>query len=167
MEAFHLGGYLPIDGPDCSSANEDSNKYGKGCMYVPMVQDSMPALLYLAPLLVAGIIWVLAKLLYIGNREQNLPPGPPTVPFFGNALIMPSKFIHLKSGHPCVSLWPLVNNLLSHQVHRMGSTIWRHFFCKTISITLIISLHLNKSVENRPWHICRSIGCHSCQRSLG
>jgi hypothetical protein len=63
---------------------------------VPMAQDPMIALSYFAPLLVAGTIWLLAKLLHIGSREQSLPPGPPTTPFVGNALMMPSKFIHLK-----------------------------------------------------------------------
>jgi hypothetical protein len=56
----------------------------------------MIALSHLAPLLVAGTIWLLAKLLYLGSREESLPPGPLTIPFFGNALMMPSKFVHLK-----------------------------------------------------------------------
>ncbi|KAG1854775.1 cytochrome P450 [Suillus tomentosus] len=47
-------------------------------------------------LLTTGIIWMITKLLSIGRREQHLPPGPPTVPILGNALMVPPKFAQLK-----------------------------------------------------------------------
>ncbi|KAG1873184.1 cytochrome P450 [Suillus subluteus] len=47
-------------------------------------------------LLTGGIIWIVTKLLSIGRREQHLPPGPPTVPLLGNALMVPPKFAQLK-----------------------------------------------------------------------
>ncbi|KAG1815836.1 cytochrome P450 [Suillus variegatus] len=39
---------------------------------------------------------MIIKLLSIGRREQHLPPGPPTVPILGNALMVPPKFAQLK-----------------------------------------------------------------------
>jgi len=47
-------------------------------------------------LLAGGIIWTVTKLLSIGKREQYLPPGPPTIPILGNALMVPAKFAQLK-----------------------------------------------------------------------
>ncbi|CAK4033461.1 O-methylsterigmatocystin oxidoreductase [Lecanosticta acicola] len=50
-----------------------------------------PTISALVACLATGLIYVL---LYVGRREKNLPPGPPTVPLLGNILHIPSKGAH-------------------------------------------------------------------------
>ncbi|KAJ7595473.1 cytochrome P450, partial [Mycena floridula] len=42
------------------------------------------------------LLWIVKKLLNIGKREKDLPPGPPTVPVLGNLHIFPTEFTHYK-----------------------------------------------------------------------
>ncbi|KAF2269375.1 cytochrome P450 oxidoreductase-like protein [Lojkania enalia] len=42
------------------------------------------------------ISYIFLKFLCSGRRDKRLPPGPPTIPFLGNAHQMPSKGLHLK-----------------------------------------------------------------------
>jgi hypothetical protein len=55
----------------------------------------MNPLVYLGIGLLA-LVYGLYKLLQIGSRPKNLPPGPPTKPIFGNILDMPARDIHLR-----------------------------------------------------------------------
>jgi hypothetical protein len=41
-------------------------------------------------------IYLSAKLWTTGRRERGLPPGPPVVPFLGNALQFPKRFPHFR-----------------------------------------------------------------------
>lgn len=41
-------------------------------------------------LVVAIVAYGVYRLLQIGKREPGLPPGPPTVPLFGNMLQIPA-----------------------------------------------------------------------------
>ncbi|KAF4334392.1 oxidoreductase [Fusarium beomiforme] len=41
-------------------------------------------------------LWVLFKLLRMGTREKNLPPGPPTLPILGNLHQIPITGLHAK-----------------------------------------------------------------------
>jgi len=57
------------------------------------------------------LIFVLAayggwKLLRIGRRDPRLPPGPPTVPLFGNALQIPLTGLGKKSVQRLSSVSP-------------------------------------------------------------
>ncbi|KDQ16557.1 hypothetical protein BOTBODRAFT_54002 [Botryobasidium botryosum FD-172 SS1] len=42
------------------------------------------------------IVWFFFKIARVGRRESDLPPGPPTVPFFGNLLTFPKTSAHYK-----------------------------------------------------------------------
>jgi hypothetical protein len=41
-------------------------------------------------LLLALFVYGVYRLLQVGKREAGLPPGPPTVPIFGNMLQIPA-----------------------------------------------------------------------------
>lgn len=41
--------------------------------------------------------WLVFRIMRIGNREEGLPPGPPTRPLFGNILTFPKTYAFLKS----------------------------------------------------------------------
>lgn len=43
-----------------------------------------------------SLIWFISRLLKMGSREPNLPPGPPTIPLLGNLHVFPKKFAHTK-----------------------------------------------------------------------
>ncbi|KAK1782024.1 cytochrome P450 [Copromyces sp. CBS 386.78] len=45
--------------------------------------------------IVVGIA-LLIRLLMVGRRPKNYPPGPPTIPILGNLHLMPSKDVHLQ-----------------------------------------------------------------------
>ncbi|KAJ8072217.1 hypothetical protein PM082_015775 [Marasmius tenuissimus] len=49
-----------------------------------------------ASLLTVVAIWLFTKILKIGKRQLNLPPGPPTVPILGNLHIFPTENTHHK-----------------------------------------------------------------------
>jgi hypothetical protein len=48
-------------------------------------------------LALAGVLlaWAIYKLVNLGKRQKGLPPGPPTVPVLGNALVLPPRYAHL------------------------------------------------------------------------
>ena len=49
---------------------------------------------YLA--LAIGLLgYVVYKIFNSGKRQKGLPPGPPTVPVLGNALVLPPRYAHL------------------------------------------------------------------------
>jgi hypothetical protein len=52
------------------------------------------------PLLLLSFSLILSLAVYrlsqIGKRESFLPPGPPTIPLFGNLHIFPTEFAHYK-----------------------------------------------------------------------
>ncbi|KAK1219363.1 hypothetical protein PQX77_017887 [Marasmius sp. AFHP31] len=50
----------------------------------------------MASFLTVAAIWLFTKLLKIGKREVNLPPGPPTVSILGNLHIFPTENAHHK-----------------------------------------------------------------------
>lgn len=54
----------------------------------------MAVILNMLPVVVAVVI--LAKLLTIGRRPKNFPPGPPTIPILGNLHLMPTHDAHLQ-----------------------------------------------------------------------
>ncbi|KAK4184938.1 cytochrome P450 [Podospora australis] len=54
----------------------------------------MAVVLNILPIVVAVVI--LAKLLTIGRRPKNFPPGPPTIPILGNLHLMPTRDAHLQ-----------------------------------------------------------------------
>lgn len=52
-----------------------------------------PVLLSLFALLIAGVVYIV---LFVGRREKNLPPGPPTIPLLGNIPQIPKKGAHFQ-----------------------------------------------------------------------
>ncbi|KAJ7578559.1 cytochrome P450 [Mycena floridula] len=40
------------------------------------------------------LVWLLIRLAKVGKRAKTLPPGPPTIPLLGNALIYPKENAH-------------------------------------------------------------------------
>ncbi|KAJ7112781.1 cytochrome P450 [Mycena crocata] len=42
------------------------------------------------------VLWILFQVLNMAKREENLPPGPPTVPILGNLHIFPTQFPQYK-----------------------------------------------------------------------
>ena len=47
---------------------------------------------------VGALIFATYRLLRVGRREPDLPPGPPGVPLFGNMLQMPAKELEWQYG---------------------------------------------------------------------
>ena len=44
----------------------------------------------------AYVLWLLPKLWRMGRRPADIPPGPPTIPIFGNLHQLPVDKPHLK-----------------------------------------------------------------------
>ena len=47
-------------------------------------------------LAISGLALCLYRLLQIGSRPKGMPPGPPTVPVFGNLLQLPGEDVHVQ-----------------------------------------------------------------------
>lgn len=43
-----------------------------------------------------SLVWFVLKLQKVGKRHPSLPPGPPTIPIFGNLNKFPTEFAHIK-----------------------------------------------------------------------
>ena len=43
-----------------------------------------------------ALAWALTKALQVGRRPPGLPPGPKTVPLYGNTHIFPKQYAHYK-----------------------------------------------------------------------
>lgn len=62
------------------------------CLY-EFIEKMSPTLLVLWTSLVAGCLYLY---LFVGRREKNLPPGPPTLPILGNIHQIPKKGAHFQ-----------------------------------------------------------------------
>lgn len=51
-------------------------------------------------LLFIFLLWISYRLRKVGSREQDLPPGPPTVAIIGNLDIFPTVHPYLKYVRP-------------------------------------------------------------------
>lgn len=71
------------------------------------------------------LAWLIVRLFTIGKREKGLPPGPPTIPVFGNLHVFPTEFAHFRSVPACISCM-LVQR--SCKIHRVGTRVWRRNF---------------------------------------
>jgi hypothetical protein len=57
--------------------------------YLSTLAGHLPKMSVKLAIAVFGISFIVYRILKIGSREEGLPPGPPTVPIFGNMLQIP------------------------------------------------------------------------------
>ncbi|KAF5013804.1 hypothetical protein FDECE_222 [Fusarium decemcellulare] len=63
----------------------------------------------------AATVFLLWKILTYGQRPKNFPPGPPTVPFLGNLLRMPTTNFHLEFQKLAKQYGPIMSMKLGGQ----------------------------------------------------